>query len=164
MARRPDAAPTLGLVLIRLVTGGFLVSLGWRFVREAEPTARVVERSIEAALGSVHPVLHWWGEDVLLYNPDAIAFFLRWGALFVGVSFVLGGLVRPFGLVAAFFLANAMAFGPSSQTGLYLMLVGACLGCAFAGAGRRFGLDSIFDQHFPAWLTWHRRSPSSFLS
>lgn len=164
MARRSDSVPTIGLVLIRLVTGGLLLHRGWSFVRAAEPTGRAVERSIEAALRHVHPVLHWWGEDVLLYNPGAIAFFLRWGALLVGVSFVLGGFVRPFGLLAAFFLANAMAFGPESQSALCLMLVGACLGCAFAGAGRRFGLDSIFDQHFPAWLTWHRRSPSSFLS
>lgn len=165
MARRNHApSPTLGLVLIRVFIGGVLLVHGWRWVKTGGLDGRVVLRSVRAALSDVPPWLHWWGEHAVLMNPDAIAFFWRWGALLGGVAFLLGALVRPVGLFVGLFLAHAIAFGAPQQSMLFLVLLVSCLGCALAGAGRRAGLDSVFDQHFPGWVTWSRRRSTAFLS
>jgi len=108
-------------------------------------------------------VFEWWGRDVLLSNPDAIAFLWKWAAMLSGVCLILGALIRPTSVIAAFFLLNGWMFGPDEQRLLFLVLAVSCLACAIGRAGRRFGLDRIFDQHFPGWATWSREGKKSFL-
>ena len=163
MARRDRPLPGLGLVLIRLVTGATLMSRGWSWIAEGLPGGRSVERFVREARGRIPDLLAWWGDHVLLVNPDAIAFLVRWVALLSGLCLVLGALTRPAGWIAVFFLTHAYVYGPESQELVFLLLLVSCLACALSRAGRRAGLDRMFDEHFPAWVTWSRSS-GSFLS
>ena len=164
MARKASFSPTLGMVLIRVVAGAILLIHGWNWLHDGGIDGRTVLRSVEASLDGLPAVVEWWGENVLLQNPDAFAFFWRWGALLCGLSLLLGGLTRPVGVVACVLLAHGIAYGPERYELLYLLLAVASFACAISGAGRRLGLDALFDLHFPAWVTWTRRSSSSFLS
>lgn len=158
----PQDLPTSGLVLIRIVVGVVLFSNGWRWLSESTLDGTVVETIVTASAGELSAPLAWWGDTFLLYNPDAMAFLWRWGALWIGVLFILGALTRPAGALAALFLAHALCFGPREYELSFLLLLVSSLAISSARAGRRFGLDSVFDQHFPSWMTWTRRSGSIF--
>ena len=164
MANGRSRGVPLGLVLLRITTGGVLVRQGWRWLTSDPLEAGAVRASIERSLDSLASWLVWWGEHALLASPDATALFWRWGALLFGLCFVLGALTRPAGFLAGLFLAHGIAYGPrETELAAFLLLV-LCFACALSGAGRRWGLDALFDQHFPSWITWSRRPSSGFLS
>jgi len=162
MGRANDTRPTVGLALIRFVTGMVLLSHGWRWVSEHKLEGSVVRESVNASLGELGSVLRTWGETFLLFNPDAMAFLWRWGALLLGLLITLGALTRPAGALACFFLAHGLVYGPPEYELPLVLLLVSCLASAASGAGRRLGLDAVFDQHFPSWLTWKKRSSSIF--
>ena len=164
MAKRVQSITPLGMVLIRVVTGAVLLLHGWEWLKEGTLTGSVVLRLVEDALPGLPASIGWWGESVLLVNPDAFAFFGRWAALLIGVALVLGALTRPAGLLAVLFLGHAIAFGPVEAELAFVLLAVSAFACSVSGAGRRLGLDALFDQHFPSWVTWTRSSSSSFLS
>ena len=153
---------TWGLFLVRITVGLLLVTQGWSAVQEVEPVGSELRASVEARLADHPGVLAWWGETVLLQSPDGAAFVWRWGLLVFGLLLCLGALTRPAGLFAAFLMANAWAFGPTELSEPFLLAVACCLSASIAGSGRHFGLDSIFDQHFPSWMTWVRTVRSPF--
>lgn len=152
------------MVLIRVVLGAVLLVHGWRWITDGGFDGRTVLASVDAALGKLPALAAWWGEEVILRNPDAFAFLWRWAALLAGLCLLLGGLTRPAAGVACVFLAHGIVYGPEARELLYLVLGVAGFSCAISGAGRRLGLDAAFDQHFPSWLTWSRRSSSSLFS
>jgi len=162
MARGNDSLPTLGLAFIRLVTGLVLLSHGWHWVSESPIDGEVVERSVKSSLGELGTALSAWGEFCLLENPDALALLWQWAALILGLLFTVGALVRPAGALAVLFLAHGLVYGPVDQELPFLLLMVSCLACAASGAGRRAGLDAVFDQHFPSWITWKKRPTSIF--
>jgi uncharacterized membrane protein YphA (DoxX/SURF4 family) len=163
MARTRSSKPPLGLVLVRLCIGAIFAHHGWTLLRSGGVDAQVVRKGVREAALSLNGLFAWWGETVLLYNPDAIAFLWRWGALVCGLCLLLGALTRPVGWIATFFLLNAYAFAPAGRELLFLLLLVCALACALSRAGRRMGLDPMFDQHLPSWLTW-TRSQGGFLS
>jgi len=163
MAKRTRTPIPLGLVLIRVVTGAVLVLHGWRWLKAGTLDGVVVRVQVEQALPQVSSWLAWWGESVVLANPDAIAFFWRWGALMIGLSFCAGALTRPAGVLATVFLAHAVVFGTAQQELAFFLLSLSTLVCAASGAGRRLGLDAMFDDHFPGWVTWARNRNTGFL-
>ena len=69
--------------MIRVVTGAILLIHGWDWITEGGFDGGVIRASVEATLVTSSSSITWWGERVLLQNPDAFAFFWRWGALFV---------------------------------------------------------------------------------
>ena len=160
MARKEHRSPTAGLVLVRLTTGLVLLVHGWRWLATGEFDGALVRDTVDSALVEGRGLLDWWGRDVLLSNPDAIAFLGRWVAFVTGACLTLGALTRPMAVIAAFFLLNAWQFGSEGHEILFLVLATSCIACAVSRAGRKLGLDSVFDQHFPAWLTWTRRKRS----
>ena len=162
MARGNDSLPTLGLAFIRFVTGLVLLSHGWRWVSEAPIEGSVIEKSVNSSLGELGSALTTWGEFVLLENPDALALLWQWAALLVGLLFVLGALIRPAGALAVLFLSHGLIYGPVEHELPFLLLLVSCLACSASGAGRRMGLDAVFDQHFPSWITWKKRPTSIF--
>jgi len=164
MARRKRTDIPLGMVLLRAVTGVILLAHGWTWLKEGGFDGRTVLTNVEGSLPHVSAALAWWGENVLLANPDAFAFFWRWAAFLIGVAFVFGALTRPAGILAVVFLAHAVAYGPPSLELLFLVLAMIAFACAASGAGRRVGLDALFDEHFPGWVTWARSQGSGFLS
>lgn len=163
MARKDSPFPTAGLVLVRLVCGLVFVTHGWRWLSEGGLGAAEVRTAVDTALVHGRSIFDWWGREVLLSNPDAIAFLWRWMALLAGICLFLGVLTRPIGVLAAFFLVNGWMFGPDPQRLLFLVLTVSCLACSIGRAGRRFGMDRMFDQHFPGWVTWSRSPKRGFL-
>ena len=153
---------TWGLFLVRVTVGLLLVTQGWTAVGEALPAGDELRASIEQRSNDYSGALAWWGDSVLLLNPDGAAFLWRWSLLMLGLLLCFGALTRPAGLFAAFLMANAWAFGPEHLSESSLLAVACCLSASIAGSGRHFGLDAIFDQHFPSWLTWVRTVRSPF--
>ena len=164
MAKRTRPPVPLGMVLIRVVTGAILLAHGWDWLKSGELDGRLVLDAVTGQTAGATGWVAWWGENVLLSNPDAFAFFWRWGALLIGIAFALGALTRPAGLIGVVFLMHGFAYGPEHLTLVWILLTVACFGCAVSGAGRRIGLDAMFDQHFPSWVTWSRSQSSGFLS
>ncbi len=167
MSRRPEHPPSFGLVLIRFTLGCVACLHGWRFLQSASPDGRFLRRAVEESLAGASPFFRFWGESVLLENPDAFAFLLRIGVLACGISFVLGAFVRPAGWCLGFFCAQALVYTGAARTDtrLLFLVLGICaLGCAIGGAGRRLGLDRFVDRRFPSWVTWTQEPDSSFLS
>ncbi len=160
-ARRNESTPTLGLALIRFVTGLVLLHHGWLGASEARPGPEDIEQSVSASLGELGTVLSAWGE-LLLESPDGAAVLWRWGALILGLLFTLGALMRPAGAFAVLFLSHGLVYGPQEHELAFLLLLVSSLSCAASGAGRRMGLDALFDQHFPSWITWKKRPDSIF--
>lgn len=142
-----------GLVLIRVVTGALLFLNAWDLVSR---TGGVPDLVSGADLSS--PLFAWWGEELVRERPVLFSNLIAWSELLGGLALVLGALVRPFGLL----VAVVMGCCAVSDTGLLryteILVCANALALSFAGAGTAFGLDSIFDQHFPRWLTWTRRS------
>jgi uncharacterized membrane protein YphA (DoxX/SURF4 family) len=153
---------TWGLFLVRVTVGLLLVTQGWTAVQETYPAAAELRSCIDERLEEHTGLLAWWGETVLLANPNGAAFLWRWSLLVLGLLLCLGALTRPAGLFAAFLMLNAWAFGPNELSESLLLAVACCLSASIAGSGRHFGLDSIFDQHFPSWMTWVRTARSPF--
>jgi len=161
MASSPSR-PTFGLVLVRCAIGLVFLWHGWAWVSEKSFTGSDVVEHVRASAERHSGFVTWWGETVLLYNPDAIAFLWSWAALVFGVLITLGALTRPAGALAALFCCHGLLYGPSDQDVAFLLLLVGALASAASGAGRRFGLDTAFDQNFPSWITWRRRSSSIF--
>ena len=73
------------------------------------------------------------------------AYALVGGQILIGVSYILGYLVRPFAIVGIFITVNSMlAFGqlPSEAQLPFLLMLHLTLG--WLGAGRCFGVDYFF--------------------
>ncbi len=143
--------------MIRVALGAILVRHGWAAIHAAGVAGADVRDHVRAALGDVPGVVAWWGESVLLANPDGIAFLWRWAALLCGACLFLGGLTRPAGTVAALFAFQAFLFAEGEARLALGLIAIACAACAVSRAGRRLGLDTVFDQHFSPWVTWSRR-------
>jgi uncharacterized membrane protein YphA (DoxX/SURF4 family) len=150
--------PTVGLVLIRVVTGFVLAVQGWSWVRKGGFDGPVVRRAVDAALDDVGGIAAFWAEHALLYNPDAFAFLGRWLALIAGVCIVLGALTRPAATLAAIGLFHTWVYGPAEQGLFSFVLLVSCAACAISQAGQRLGMDAGLDGKLPSWLTW---TPSS---
>ena len=153
MSKRSQST-SAGLALVRFLTGCTLFGRGWIWVRGEGFDGRLVLENTRAALLEMNGLLHWWGESVVLSNPDASALIWRWAALLIGVCLMLGALTRPAGIIACFFLLQGYVFGPESTGMIFWLLIIPCLGCAVGSAGRNFGMDKLLDESCPSWLTW----------
>lgn len=149
----PESRPvSLGLVLVRVTLGLLLFLHAWDQI-----TGPNGVRDLISGADLSSPFFAWWGEKLLKESPGFFSNLLVWIELLGGISLFLGALVRPFGLLVA------LAFGCCAVSDQDLLrateiLVAACaLGCSLSGAGRALGLDAIFDQHFPRWVTWGGR-------
>ncbi|MFT5286022.1 MAG: putative membrane protein YphA (DoxX/SURF4 family) [Planctomycetota bacterium] len=150
------------LVIVRITVALLLLTEGWSAIQVGVPDGGDLESSISERLDEHSSLLAWWGETVLLANPDGTAFLWRWGLFLFGFLLTLGALTRPAGFLAAFLMLNAWAYGPIEMSDAFLLAAACCLAASISSAGRQMGLDSIFDQHFPSWLTWVHRDRSPF--
>lgn len=156
MARPSAPHPTAGLVLIRLFIGLLLVVQGWGAVNGDEVDGRFVKNAVEDTVADAPALVAWWGETVLLSNPDGVAFLLRWSVLIGGLLLLLGGLTRPVGTLLGLLMLQLFFYSEGDVRLTFALVSLSCLACALSRAGRRFGLDTMFDQHFPSWVTWTR--------
>ena len=145
-----NGSPSLGIVLIRVTLGILLVLNAWSHI-----TAEGGIPNLVAGSDLSSPVFTWWGKNLVQQHPAGTSTLIVTIELIGGVCFVLGALVRPLGILLAFTtLCFAATAGRPFEEELAI-LAGVCaLGCSLSGAGRLFGLDSMFDQNFPRWITW----------
>jgi len=135
-----------GLVLIRLVTGTLLFLRAWGLITH---TGGVPNLLSGADLSS--PLFTWWGENWLEEYPAFFSQLIAWSVLLGGLALFLGALVRPFGLLVALVI-GCCAFSDEGVLRYTEILVSA------NALGTTLGLDAIFDQHFPRWISWKRKS------
>jgi len=153
MTARPKNVPGGGIVLVRVALGLLLLSYGWGAVHAGRPDPAELEDMVRGGLDELVGLVASWGEFALLENPDAIAFLWSWGALSVGLLFLLGALVRLSGCLAALALTHAWVFGPAEYSSMMLFLAVCALACASSRAGNRLGLDPWLEQLLPSWLS-----------
>jgi thiosulfate dehydrogenase [quinone] large subunit len=70
----------------------------------------------------------------------------------IGISFLLGYLVRPFGVVAAFIGIHFLWISNPDQAMLFKALIATNLCLTWLGAGRCFGIDYYFYKKMRGWL------------
>lgn len=148
------AAPSWGLVIVRLATGLTLLRAGWE--RIADGAGSWVVESTANRIASAPEYFGWWGREVLLRWPAQASTLACWGAFLLGSALFLGLLVRPAGWLSAFLLANVYFAGPVVHQPYVLLLAACVLACSVGRAGRRVGFDELLDSRLPTWLTWAR--------
>ena len=162
MSSRSSHVP-FGLVLIRFVAGAIAMTHGWGWIRDAPLSGSSVRRAVSASVEDLPGIVAWWGETLLLSNPDGVAFLWTWAAFLVGAALTSGALTRPAGTLAALFAFHGALYGPEEHLALFQLYTVAAIACAAGAAGRRLGLDSELDSRLPTWLTWNKdRGPSIF--
>ena len=97
MAGSQTSRPTLGLVLIRVAIGVVLLMHGWSAVHGGGVDGDAVRDVVHGTLSGAPEPIAWWGQNVLLSNPEGVAFLWRWAALVCGLGLALGALTRPAG-------------------------------------------------------------------
>jgi uncharacterized membrane protein YphA (DoxX/SURF4 family) len=153
-ASKSAPAPSFGLVLVRVATGGLLFVSGMRKL-ETGISADLVTRT-SAAWAEGPDLARAWGEHVVLRHPALVAHAVVWGEIALGALLFLGLLTRPAGVLGAFLFANAIFAVEGSQKHLAGLLLVCCLACALSRAGRSAGADVYADGRLPGWLTWSR--------
>ena len=158
-----SSLPNGGLVLVRITLGCLATSTGWAWAAGGELDGGQVRAMVRQHLDELAGPIAFWGDKVLLYNPDGLAFLLSWSVLIAGLCLLLGALTRPAGWLVTFLAMHLYLYGAESSGPLAILLMAAGAGCAISRAGRRFGLDIGLDGTLPSWVTWVRRR-SDFLS
>lgn len=147
------SVPGWGLALVRLTLGVLVTRTGWSWVTGEGLAGRTFKGWIDGGLDEAGSIGGWWGREVLLYNPDGVAFLLAWTVLLAGIALVLGAFTRPAATWVAFVGVHALYFDITDGSATLLLVVVA-LACAMSRAGRRLGLDSALDGNLPTWMTW----------
>ena len=140
----PSAAPSFGLLVLRLVVGGIFAAHG---------AQKVFEYTIPGTIGSFS------GMGIPL--PEIAAPFVAFLELIGGILFALGLFTRPVGILLAVDMVVALV-AVHLPAGLWVgeggyefvaVLGVAALALAFTGAGR-FSLDGAFLRgRVPAWIS-----------
>ena len=139
-----SAAPSFGLLVLRLVVGGIFAAHG---------AQKVFEYTIPGTIGSFS------GMGIPL--PEIAAPFVAFLELIGGILFALGLFTRPVGILLAVDMVVALV-AVHLPAGLWVgeggyefvaVLGVAALALAFTGAGR-FSLDGAFLRgRVPAWIS-----------
>lgn len=143
-----------GIVLVRVGLGALLLFEGLRLHGEGvgadlvEGTARRIAEAPE--------LYAWFGNNVVLRFPGAIAWLIAGGLLACGAALFVGALVRPACFGVLFLMANFYFAGPAAKQEYRALIAVAALGCFVAGAGLRLGLDAFLVGKLPVWITWSR--------
>ena len=149
-----SSLPSGGLVLVRVILGGIASSTGWNWAANSGLTGGQVRSTVRHHLDDLSAPFRFWGDRILLYNPDGLATLVSWGVLIAGVCLLLGALTRPAGWFLAFLGLHLYGYGADEYSSFALLLMASGAGCAISRAGRRFGLDIALDGSLPVWLTW----------
>ena len=149
-----SSGPSWGIVLVRIVTGGILLTAGWSKLEKGVDESLVLHT--QQAFAQAPGFVRAWGENIVLPHPWFFAHLILWGELLGGLALFLGAFTRPAGLAVAFMFANFYFVGPVEQRTLVLLLATCGLACALSRAGLRAGADVFLVERSPAWTTWTR--------
>lgn len=154
MSDYESESPSWGLVLVRLAVGATITVAGWQKI-----LGGVGGELVLSTKSRVEEAPTWFASfmNAVVYPyPEAFAQIIQWGELLGGVALFLGALTRPAGVMVGLMMLAFSFAGPAEQTPFALLVALCAFACALSRAGRRLGLDSIFDGHFPGWISWTR--------
>ncbi len=137
------------------------IAVGYHFLMAAIPklTGKFIDGQIlpkELAKTVVKDPLGWHRDFIVGFvipHAHAFSYLIAFGELAIGISLLLGCLVRISALFGAFhnlniLLAIAVANG-GAQLGINRIFIVLELVFVFASAGRALGLDGILKRRFP---------------
>jgi uncharacterized membrane protein YphA (DoxX/SURF4 family) len=141
------------LTLPRIVMGAFFLQVG---IAKLSPKFLSGEQlATQLSRAASDPIL--WHRDFILQtvipHAHAFAYLVCFGEIAIGVSFILGLLVRPSALFALLdnlniYFAIAISNG-GAQAGLNLIYMALEIVFLFASAGRALGIDALLKRRFP---------------
>lgn len=106
---------------------------------------RIAEMISQNLIGSQAPEwLKWILNTYMVVHWQGFAFALLAIELAIAVSYILGYVVRPIGLLAAFMTMLMLYLSPGSSQDFLKILLATHFAFAWLGAGRCLGLDYYF--------------------
>lgn len=134
------------LALLRIFLGYFyldtaLTRLNGQFLVQPRLAATIMDSIPQLNVSS------WYIQflqDVVVPNWKFFAYTLTYCELIIGLSFLIGFLVRPTALLGAFIALNFVYFGNTDNTLLHQTHLALFIVLAWVGAGRCLGIDYYF--------------------
>lgn len=83
-------------------------------------------------------------EDILIPHWQTVAFVFTGLEFAIAISYLIGYVVRPMGLLAALFTAHLLLTAGAPQADFFRLLLACHLTMSWLGAGRCLGLDYYF--------------------
>jgi thiosulfate dehydrogenase (quinone) large subunit len=118
-----------------------LVRLSGEFLKQPKLAATIVENLPHHDLPTWYAnILH----DVVVPNWQFFAYFITYCEFIIGVSFLIGFLVRPASLIGLFLMFNFIYAGSNASVDLQQTFLALFIVMFWVGAGRCFGLDYYF--------------------
>ncbi len=145
------------LAIVRIFVGYHFISVSWGKVSGTFLSGEALPRM----LADVSDDPFMWHQDflsgVVIPNPVFFSYLVAFGELAIGISLVLGCLVRVSSLFGAFHMINIyLAIGiprGGATLGLNRTFIVCLLVFAVAGAGGALGVDAILKRKFfRSWL------------
>ena len=140
------------LALIRIFIGVHFLIVGWPKVLGMSGQTLAAQLSRTAARDPL-PFHRDFIVGFVVPHADAFNYLVAYGEVAIGVSLVVGCLVRISSAFGAFhnlniLLAMALPVG-GAQVGINLYFIASELAFLFSAAGRSFGLDGLLKKVFP---------------
>jgi uncharacterized membrane protein YphA (DoxX/SURF4 family) len=145
-----------GLAIVRLIIGAEFVSVFFENLGKGLYRPPVYAGLIQSYIGKGTAPAIWKSVETMVANHASIAAPLQaMTEISFGVLLVLGLFTRPVAFLAFLYLGSLWL----SELGIgwiweLLVPVVALLGLAIGGAGRKWGIDSIFARRHPNSLWW----------
>jgi thiosulfate dehydrogenase [quinone] large subunit len=137
---------TLPVSFLRIFLGYFYLQLFWQkldsnYVQTPKFAAELAETSQNLQLSATYRHLI---ETLVIPNWQIFTFLVLGLQLLIALSYLLGYLVRPTSLIAAFMSVQWVIFAPPEHEALPRLLVASHILMLWIGAGRCLGIDYYF--------------------
>ncbi len=134
------------VALLRIFLGYFYLEMALarvygEFLKQPRLAATIMESIPQANVSS------WYIQflqEVVVPNWKVFAYTLTYCEFIIGISFIIGFLVRPTALLGAFIALNFIYFGGANNTLLHQTHLSLFVVLFWLGAGRCLGLDYYF--------------------
>lgn len=141
------------LAFLRTAAGLFFLCVGFEKFRNPDFPALMAEAVKSWAAAHPQAVYQAFLETVVLPNHGFFARFVMWAELFIGLSYVTGGLIRYSAPLAMLLNVNfllATQHTSADALGINLAFLGVHLTLLWGRAGCCYGLDALFLRWFGA--------------
>lgn len=145
------------LAIVRIFIGYHFISVAWSKLSGVFLSGEALPQLLADAANDPFPLHRDFIFGVVVPNSVFFSYLICFGELAIGISLVLGCLVRVSSLFGAFHNLNIyLAIGiprGGATLGLNRLFIVCLLVFVLAGAGRALGLDGILKKMFPrSWL------------
>ncbi len=136
----------LPLVLLRVFLGYFYLLQAWgKFSGDYLSRPRVAEQISEfLPLSEAASWFKYFVSTQMVPHWQVVAFIIVGLEFAIGVSYLIGYVVRPMALIAAILAFFIHYISPSGYAQMYMAFMGIHLTLSWIGAGRCVGLDYYF--------------------